>query len=124
MNISSDTMSNTRSLVETQLKLNAELASFHHEFMKTSKHKSGNREVLQDFGPKLSELEKTIRQVYLVNGQVTDPDVTLLAFSALRMPSTSGSPMKVSYRQLVLPGSELKAVKTLYDDLERRFAKF
>ncbi|KAF5392665.1 hypothetical protein D9757_000934 [Collybiopsis confluens] len=117
--ISSDTMCNTRNLVETQLKLNADLASFHNEFMEVSNQKAANRKVLQDLTPKMAELEQTIRQIYLVNGQVTEPDVTLLAFSALRIPSTSRRRTKLSHRQLILPGSELSAVKKLYEALEQ-----
>ncbi|KIK55523.1 hypothetical protein GYMLUDRAFT_47735 [Collybiopsis luxurians FD-317 M1] len=119
MNISSDTMCNTRALVETQLKLNADLTSFHTEFMEASNRRAVDRKVLQDLMPKMAELEKTIRQIYLVNGQVTEPDVTLLAFSALRIPSTSRKRTKLSHRQLMLPGPELSAVKKLYEDLEQ-----
>ncbi|KAE9392642.1 hypothetical protein BT96DRAFT_265825 [Gymnopus androsaceus JB14] len=117
MNISSDTMSNTRKLVETQLKLNNDLTSFHTEFVKIAHLKADEQKELEDLDPQFSQLEKTIRQIYLVNGQMTEPDVTLLAFSALRMSSPRRT--KLSHRQLMLPGPALSEMNRLYEDLEQ-----
>ncbi|KAF9078443.1 hypothetical protein BDP27DRAFT_1412431 [Rhodocollybia butyracea] len=115
MNISSDTMSNTRALVEDQLKLNGNLTSFHADFVKIAKFKTDVQKEPEDLMAKYSELEKTIRQIYLFNGQVTEPDVTLLTFSALRMSSRC---TKFSHRQLIFPGPVLTTIKKLYEALE------
>lgn len=55
-------MSNTRRLVETQLKLNNDLTSFHTEFVKIAHLKADDQKELESLDPQFSQLENTIRQ--------------------------------------------------------------
>lgn len=60
-------MSNTRRLVETQLKLNNDLTSFHTEFVKIAHLKADDQKELGSLDPQFSQLENTIRQCVLHN---------------------------------------------------------
>jgi len=91
MNISSDHAALTRSLAENAVKLNSTLNTFHFEFATlVSRTATSGQTELRELQHKISELEASVKQLYIGIGRLRGAEVSFLVFSAFRVVAASG----------------------------------
>ncbi|KAJ7291126.1 hypothetical protein C8J57DRAFT_1043674 [Mycena rebaudengoi] len=118
MSISAEQAALTFQLVEKAVNLNTALANFHTAVAKASSQRAstGQRE-LQQLSHKIVELQTNVK-----SSKLSLPDVTHVAFTALRLIASFGqqsSRAKLSRYSLTLNGNDLSQLTNLYQELDR-----
>lgn len=110
-------------LAENVVRLTSTLNSFHTEFSKYASSKSSTpHQDVQQLCHKFAELEGIVKRLYYAIGKLTGGDVTLMAFSSLRLVATvrkRAPRARLSQTQLAFPGTSLASIASLYQQLER-----